>query len=584
MTVSFSKKYFAQAGGWAGLFFALSAAVCAAQNTASTNQQALVDFAMEHPGDAGRGRQIFLNDKRMICINCHTVDGKGGKAGPDLISIGDKFSRRELIRSILEPSSTIDIGYATAVVTTKDDEEHQGVIKQATEAWIEIMGGDGRPVRIATTDIKAQHTSALSLMPAGLVNTLQPQEFSDLVTYLGSLHQQVPGGTHLAAMPEPVAQAAQPVGIIPFFSPAVHLVEPDGFAEVPGFTNLFVVLEHGGHSWLIEHTAEGDRQSMLVDLSHEVDYGGATGLLGVTFHPHFSENHKYYLQYQVKKDGHTVTLIMERQFAPDFKSDSGAPPREIIEIEAATQDHSGGEIAFGPDGYFYFGMGDTGPQRDPQGHAQNLGLLLGKLLRIDVDHSENGHNYAIPKDNPFLGRTNARPEIWAYGFRNPWRFSFDSLTGDLWLGDVGQDLYEEVDMPRAGDNMGWNVMEGVMPFSDRYRRAGENYVPPVFAYSHHLGVSVTGGYVYRGHRAPALYGYYICGDYQSRRLWALTQTNHVLTSVVEIGESPSRFATFAQDHEGELYIVGYDSGQVYKLDLSQVKPVPAARELAATAN
>jgi glucose/arabinose dehydrogenase len=385
---------------------------------------------------------------------------------------------------------------------------------------------------------------------------------------------RVSGQVQSPAMPEIIPQAKHDMELKPFFSADVHFKLPVWFGEVPGFTNRFVVLEHAGKSWLITRTAQGDEQSSLLDLSSEVRFGGATGLLGLAFHPHFSENHKYYLKYQVLRNDRIVTVLMERQFRPDFSGDAGVPPREVLAIEGVTQDHNGGCIAFGPDGYLYLGMGDTGPQRDPQGHAQDLSLLLGKILRIDVEHQENGRNYAIPKDNPFVGRANVRPEIWAYGFREPWRFTFDSVTGDLWVGDVGQDSFEEVTMPRAGENHGWNVYEGVTPYSDSFRQPGEKYIPPVFSYSHHKGVSITGGYVYHGEQAPLMVGRYICGDFQTQRIWALTQTDRTLTSVVEIGRSPSRFATFGQDSAGELYIAGYDSGLIYKMDLSQVNPAP----------
>jgi glucose/arabinose dehydrogenase len=202
-----------------------------------------------------------------------------------------------------------------------------------------------------------------------------------------------------------------------------------------------------------------------------------------------------------------------------------------------------------------------------------MNLLLGKILRIDVDHTSDGRAYAIPKSNPFRKRAGVRPEIWASGFREPWRFSFDSKTGDLWVGDVGQNQFEEITIARAGENHGWNVFEGVTPFSETYRRTSENYIPPVFAYSHQKGVSVTGGFVYRGKRAPALNGYYICGDFESRRIWALTQTNRALASIVEIGRSPARIVSFAEDAAGELYLVGYDTGLIYRMEFGSANPI-----------
>jgi glucose/arabinose dehydrogenase len=220
---------------------------------------------------------------------------------------------------------------------------------------------------------------------------------------------------------------------------------------------------------------------------------------------------------------------------------------------------------FGPDGYLYVGMGDTGPQEDPHGHGQNTTLLLGKILRIDVDRRTPDKPYAVPPDNPFIGRAGFRPEIWAYGFREPWRFSFDPVTYELWVGDVGQDRYEEVDLVRRGENYGWNVYEGFEPFSNRYRREGEVYVAPVFAYRRSSGPSVTGGYVYRADARSSFYGVYVCGDYESRRIFGLTQSNRQLLAVRQIGRAPERIVSFGQDESGEIYVVGYE-GALFHLD------------------
>jgi glucose/arabinose dehydrogenase len=187
---------------------------------------------------------------------------------------------------------------------------------------------------------------------------------------------------------------------------------------------------------------------------------GPNGLLGLAFHPKFRENHKYYVKHQVMEEGKITTVLVEKIAAPDHRRDSGNPSRRLLKIVSVTQDHSGGCIEFGPDGYLYLAMGDTGPQQDPNGHGQNMQLFLAKILRIDVDRRDEGLPYAIPPDNPFVGRADARPEIWALGFREPWRFTFDALTGDLWVGDVGQDRVEEVAIVRRGENHGWNVYEG----------------------------------------------------------------------------------------------------------------------------
>jgi glucose/arabinose dehydrogenase len=239
----------------------------------------------------------------------------------------------------------------------------------------------------------------------------------------------------------------------------------------------------------------------------------------------------------------------------------------LWQVAATTQDHTGGCLGFGPDGFLYIAMGDTGPQQDPQGHGQDLATHLGKILRIDVDRADAGLPYAIPAGNPFRHRPGARPEIWAYGFREPWRFSFDPVTGDLWVGDVGQDRVEEVTIVRRGENHGWNVYEGFEPFSNRYRREGETYLPPVFAYRRKYGNSITGGYVYRGDKRSSFYGVYICGDYTSHRIFGLKQSDRTLQVVREIGAAPQNIASFATDERGEIYLVGYE-GMIYQLDLT----------------
>lgn len=532
------------------------------------------DFALAHAGVAERGHDLFHNPQRTQCAACHSVDGTSDKAGPDLSSIGDKFARRELIDAVLEPSAAIAIGYGATLVETKSGQTVYGVIKESTESSLELKGANGRAVRIAKSDIKEQRTSDVSLMPAGLAAGLTLEEFSDIIAYLESLRQPVNAAAATAGMPAQIPLAAHAVELQPFFNASVRLNRPVWFGEVPGFTNRFVVLEHGGGSWIVERGTDGDTQRTLIDLSGTVRVGGATGLLGCAFHPKFSENRRYYLKYQIAENGRISTVLVERQFTADFQGDSGGPARELLKIPAVTQDHNGGCILFGPDGFLYLGMGDTGPQRDPQGHGQNLSLFLGKILRIDVDAEQGELPYAIPADNPFRNTRGARPEIWACGFREPWRFSFDRATGDLWVGDVGQDQVEEVGIVRAGENHGWNVIEGFSPFSDRYRRDGAKFVPPIFAYPHRSGVSITAGYVYRGQRAPLMQGRHICGDFESRRIWAIAQTNRALSSVVEIGRSPTRIASFSEDHAGEIYLVGYDSGIIYRMNLTEVDPTP----------
>ena len=536
--------------------------------------RAYIDFAMQNQGNAAKGRELFASEQKALCAMCHSLDGTNRKAGPDLSFVGEKFPRRELIRSILEPSAGIAVGYGTTVVETKAGETFLGVIKQSTDAWLELMGMDGKPVRIEKSGIKEERTSGISLMPEGLVTAMTHQELADVVAYLETLRQPETAIASTRGMPAQIPIAARAVELQPFFSDKVRLNRPVWFGGVPGFTNRFIVLEHGGKSWIIERKESGDAQETFVDWSGQVRVGGATGLLSLAFHPQFGGNRKYYLKYQIAEDGRISTLLVERQFAPDFKSDSGQPARLLLKIPSTTEAHNGGALAFGPDGLLYLGMGDTGPQEDPQGHGQNMNLWLGKILRIDVDRSGNDLPYAIPTENPFRNIPNTRPEIWAYGFREPWRISFDRATGDLWVGDVGQNKIEEVSIVRAGENHGWNVFEGFTPFSNRYRREEAKYIPPVFAYPRREGISVTAGYVYRGTRAPAMAGRHICGDFESRRIWALAQTNRILTNVVEIGRAPTRIVSFSEDSDGELYLVGYDAGVIYRMNLASVDPTP----------
>jgi glucose/arabinose dehydrogenase len=309
-------------------------------------------------------------------------------------------------------------------------------------------------------------------------------------------------------------------------------------------------------------------KTVFTDLTEAVfSERGPNGLLGLAFHPKFLGNRKYYLKYQVLEQGTVTTVLMEKTFAADFHQDSGQPPRRLISIQSVAEDHSGGCLQFGPDGFLYFAMGDTGPHNDPNGHAQNMRLLLGKMMRIDVDHAAAGKAYAIPTDNPFRGSADVPPEIWALGFRNPWRFSFDSLTGDLWLADVGQDRVEEVDIVRRGGNYGWNVFEGFEPFSNQYKQEGRTFIPPVFAYRRKYGNSITGGFVYRGDKQSSFYGVYLCGDYTSKRIFGVTQENGLLKEVRQIGTIPQALVSFGTDEAGRIYAVGYE-GMVYMLDFA----------------
>jgi glucose/arabinose dehydrogenase len=244
-------------------------------------------------------------------------------------------------------------------------------------------------------------------------------------------------------------------------------------------------------------------------------------------------------------------------------SNAADPQSESILLEIAQpfSNHKGGRLVFGPDGYLYLGPGDGGSAGDPNGNGQNRSVLLGKILRIDVAQSP----YGIPPDNPFAGNTEGfREEIYAYGVRNPWRFSFDSVTGWLWVADVGQDLYEEIDIVEKGKNYGWNIMEGKHCYgSPQCSTAG--LVLPIWEYSHHEGQSITGGFVYRGAKLPELSGAYIYGDFVAGKIWALRYDGQAAPTNSLLSDTNLNISSFGIDKDGEIYFLAFD-GKIYTLE------------------
>jgi putative heme-binding domain-containing protein len=523
-------------------------------------------FAMSNPGNAAAGRRLFTDAARVGCIRCHTTDGSAGLAGPDLFAVGDKYPRADLINHVLNPSATVAVGYETTVVTTNSGDAVVGVVKEANDDHLGLMDGSGKLQRVAIADIKSRRTQAnVSLMPTDLEAGLSPPEFGDLIEYVGSLRLPELANAGRQGMPARIAALDPPAALAPVHRPENNFDRPCWFGQVPAEPGTFLICEHQtGLVWRLK-TGDPEEKTLWGDFRREIRPGGATGLLGLAFHPRFRENYKYYVQHQLVIGNRIVARVSEKIASTDQTRDSGQSSRTIIEFPCSTDVHSGGGIVFGPDGFLYIGMGDTGPQGDPDGHAQNLRSPLGKMLRIDVDHADGGNAYTIPADNPFRGRPDVRPEIWAYGLREPWRFSFDSLTHDLWVGDVGQDRIEEVDLIRRGENYGWNVYEGFDLFSTRYRAADFNAVPPVFAYNRRFGNSITGGYVYRGDARSPFYGVYICGDFTSRRVWGLTRTERKLSSIRQLCVSPQDVASFGCDEAGTIYLVGYQ-GTIYRLE------------------
>jgi glucose/arabinose dehydrogenase len=327
-----------------------------------------------------------------------------------------------------------------------------------------------------------------------------------------------------------------------------------------GSGRLFVV-EQGGRIRVLRDGRPNPEP--FLDISSLVIAGGEQGLLGLAFHPEFASNGRFFVNYT---DTNGDTVVAEyRAPGGSNRADPGSA-RVLLRLDQPYSNHNGGDVVFGPDGYLYIGMGDGGSGGDPHGNGQRLNTLLGKLLRIDVDR---GRPYGIPEDNPFVERSGARPEIWAYGLRNPWRFTFDRETDDLWIGDVGQGELEEIDLARAGRrggiNYGWNVMEGTQCFSPPDGCDPEGLVRPVAVYPTGLGCAVVGGHVYRGARFPALQGGYFFADFCAGVIFALDASRQGHREPVVLLDTDHAISSFGEDEQGELYVTDLQGGQVLQV-------------------
>jgi glucose/arabinose dehydrogenase len=329
----------------------------------------------------------------------------------------------------------------------------------------------------------------------------------------------------------------------------------------PDDTNRLFVVEQDGRILIVK----GDRvlTTPFLDISKKLSTGGERGLLGLAFHPHFSSNGRLFVNYTRAQDRATVIAEYHASSNPNQVT---LDESVLLVIPQPYGNHNGGMIAFGPDHYLYIGMGDGGSGGDPENYAQNPNELLGKFLRIDVDQPPP---YGIPPDNPFV-KEHGRPEIFAWGLRNPWRFSFDQKTGNLWAGDVGQHAWEEIDVIKKGKNYGWRLLEGTHCFNpETHCRQVPHLVDPVTEYAQEQGrCSVTGGYVYRGEKIPDLVGTYVFGDFCSGEIWGyLDGETRILQS------TDLQISSFGQDRDGELYVVGYE-GEIFRIMPKAVNPIP----------
>ena len=372
--------------------------------------------------------------------------------------------------------------------------------------------------------------------------------------------------TTAGAQPQAIgpAELQRAFGEITFEDPVFLTHAGDG-------TGRLFVVEQRGLVHVLASAGPRTEARVFLDISGRVSSARREeGLLGLAFDPGFASNGHFYVYYSAA--GPRRSVLSRFSVSPDPGAADGATELVLLEVPQPFANHNGGMIAFGPDGYLYVGLGDGGSGGDPRGNGQDVRTLLGSILRIDVGGATAGAPYRVPADNPFVGAPDAREEIWAYGLRNPWRFSFDTATGELWAADVGQNDYEEVDLVLPGRNYGWNTMEGMHCFltADCDRSGLE---PPIVEYDHALGCSVTGGYVYRGADVPALAGVYAYADFCSGRIWGLRHEAGRVSGPVLLLQAPFPVSSFGTDSRGELYVMGFDGG-VYRFVGDPPAPTP----------
>ena len=340
---------------------------------------------------------------------------------------------------------------------------------------------------------------------------------------------------------------------------------------------LFIV-EQGGRIHIVSDGAL--LETPFLDIADRVVAVSEAGLLGLAFHPNYQINGRFFVNYVQEGPSGLETVVAEYAVSPqDANLALKASEKIILRFQQDTNQHNGGMLEFGPDGFLYIGTGDGGFAQDSLGKGQDLGTLLGKILRIDVDSDTP---YAVPPDNPFVGAP-GRDEIWAYGLRNPWRFAFDRLTGRLIAGDVGRTRREEVDIIVRGGNYGWNIMEGTLCFRPSSNCSTEGLILPIHEYDHDLGCSITGGYVYRGTAIPSLWGKYVFGDFCAGWLWTLTEISPGQWQREPLLHTDLLISSLGEDETGELYVAGYawlvspPDGTVRKIVRTDL-PQPAVNE------
>jgi glucose/arabinose dehydrogenase len=372
--------------------------------------------------------------------------------------------------------------------------------------------------------------------------------------------------------------SAPPPGPAPDYSyeleqafPKLTFASPVDIQNAGDGTDRLFVVEKQGIIRVFANDDTATTTAAFLDISGRVKSSGSEqGLLGLAFHPDYSTNGTFFVYYTIDTDENRLSRFQVSAGDPD----AADPTSETVLLElpkaGTNRNHNGGQVVFGGDGYLYVSVGDGGGGGDPDNNAQDLTTLLGAILRLDVDSNALG-NYGIPPTNPFAFSSNEyRPEIYAYGLRNTWRFSFDPATGWLWAGDVGQGIWEEIDIVASGGNYGWDCYEGAAVYASNNNPVCDTLrvnIDPIYQYQHTAeDVSVTGGHVYRGPSLTSLVGVYVFADYNSGRLWGLTYDGTNVSFLGELLDAPFRISTFGVDEANELYLCEYSgNGRVYKL-------------------
>ena len=363
-----------------------------------------------------------------------------------------------------------------------------------------------------------------------------------------------------ATNPPPTSTPLKPMSVARSF-PNLNFRRLTGLVQPDDGLGVLYVTEQRGLIRIFPNQQDVSKSTVFLDITGRVNEGGnEEGLLGLAFDPGYQDSGFFYVYYSAKDPRRSVVS----RFSVNPNDPSKADPDSesiILKIPQPFKNHNGGQIAFGPDGYLYIGLGDGGSGGDPLLHGQNPTTLLGSLLRIDIS---NQNGYQIPSDNPFLSVAGAKPEIWAYGLRNPWRFSFDRETGDLWLGDVGQNSSEEINLVKKGLNYGWNVMEGAHCFRPKNGCDGNGLESPIVEYGSDQGCSVIGGNVYRGTGLPSISGIYLYGDFCRGTVWGLRHNGQTVTEHIILAKVDAQITSFGEDQAGNVYILSRDDG-IYHL-------------------